>query len=135
MRIETMINKIRKNLSDDLLKPKYRIRQRLAPSAGHCYVSTEALYHMLTEGQQKKYRPHYLRVGDVTHWYLMTKKIRGVTNILDPTYDQFTFIPDYEDGTRAGFLTKKPSKRTLVLLKRIKNGRIHRKRKSSRVEC
>jgi hypothetical protein len=44
--------------------------------------------------------------------------------ILDPTYDQFQTLTKYENGKRIGFLTKQPSKRTSILLNRIKsNGR------------
>lgn len=114
--ITPLLKSIRRNLSDDLLKPEYRKKIRLSKSAGHCYVATEALYHSLSDKQREFYKPHYLKVNGVTHWYLMNK---NRDTILDPTSDQFKEILDYSNGIGAGFLTKTPSKRTLILLKRI----------------
>lgn len=116
-RITPLLKKIRKNLTDDLLKPKYRLLKRRTNSAGHCYVATEALYYSLSENQRNYYKPYYLKVDGITHWYLMNDDLN---DILDPTYDQFEEIIDYSSGVRAGFLTKTPSKRTLILLNRIK---------------
>ena len=118
-RIGSTLIAIRRNLTDDLLQPKYRKRLKRKPTSGHCYVATEALYHILSLKEREKYKPYYLKVNDDTHWYLMTD---DKIFILDPTYDQFDFLPDYDSGKRAGFLTKTPSKRTLILLQRIKNG-------------
>lgn len=108
--------KIRKNLTDDLLLPKYRKMYRRTNTAGHCYVATETLYHFLGKRNRERYKPHYLKVGDVTHWFLMTDDKK---NILDPTYDQFDRWPNYSNGKRCGFLTKKPSKRSRTLIARI----------------
>lgn len=114
--------KIRKNLSDDLLKPEFREIKNRKPTTGHCYVAAEAMYHLLSKKQKTLYKPHRLKINGTTHWYLMYKGQSGVTTILDATYDQFNFMPKYEKGIGCGFLTKQPSKRTSILLNRIKNG-------------
>lgn len=116
--ITKILLEIRRCLSDDLLSPEYRDRYRETKTAGHCYVATEALYHLLNKKDQEKYKPYYLKWEGTTHWFLMSK---DKTEILDPTYDQFKGLPDYNEGTRCGFLTKNPSKRTITLLDRIKD--------------
>jgi len=116
-KITPLLKKIRKNLTDDLLKPKYRVLKRTTNTAGHCYVASEALYHSLSEKQRNYFKPYYLKVNGITHWYLMNDERN---QMLDPTYDQFDELPDYSNGVRAGFLTKNPSKRTKILLNKIK---------------
>jgi hypothetical protein len=123
----SIMNKIRSHLTDDLLLPKYRNDRHiiLSHTTGHCYVATEALYYLLTPKQQEKFKPTYLKINGITHWFLRevgVKKDNIELTILDPTADQFTGQLPYELGKRAGFLTKTPSKRTLTLLSRIKNG-------------
>lgn len=111
-----LLLQIRKHLTDDLLLPKYRKKIRRTNTAGHCYVATETLYHLLSINNKKKYKPYYLKINGITHWYLMTD---DKINILDPTYDQFHNFPNYDLGKRAGFLTKIPSKRSQILIARI----------------
>lgn len=113
-----LLTQIRKNLTDDLLLKKYRKMKRTTPTAGHCYVATETLYHLLGSRNRNKYKPHYIKVGKITHWFLMTDDKK---DILDPTYDQFPTFPNYSKGKRCGFLTKSPSKRSQILIGRIKN--------------
>lgn len=121
------MNKIRNHLTDDLLQPKYRDSRHivLSHTTGHCYVATEALYHTLTPKQREIFKPCHLKINDITHWFLRKVEIDGddvVFTILDPTFDQFTGQLPYELGVNSGFLTKTPSKRTITLLQRIKNG-------------
>ncbi len=108
----TLNPEIRKHLSDDLRKEKYRGNPN--PAAGHCYVASEAAYHLLPEGHL--YVPCHLKINGDTHWFLRNKLTYC---IIDPTADQFDDIPDYDRGTGAGFLTKQPSKRAQELLRRI----------------
>lgn len=77
--------------------------------AGHCYVASEAVYHLLGRGT-----PHYVHVGDATHWYLV---VDGT--VVDPTSDQFDVEPPYANGRGCGFLTRQPSQRTSAVLGRI----------------
>jgi hypothetical protein len=90
---------------------------------GNCYVTCEALYHLLG-GKGGGLTPHTVRVGREVHWYLVID-IRASLNvakmILDPTRSQFppgTAIP-YHQGRGRGFLTKKPSKRARALMRRL----------------
>lgn len=88
---------------------------------GNCYVTCEALYHLLG-GKKAGYVPHTLKHEGDTHWYLVRKYCPcGMTYthpvIIDPTASQFKKPPNYSKGRGTGFLTKKPSKRARALMK------------------
>lgn len=86
------------------------------PRRGGCYVTAEALYHLLG-GKSAGYVPMVLNHEGGTHWYL---EHRGsATTILDPTEWQFAGTPDYSKGRGCGFLTKKPSKRAQALMDKL----------------
>ncbi len=105
------IDLIRKNLSDDLLKPGYE-------RGAHCYVASEALYHILG-GKSAGLKPMNIKHEGVQHWFLLS--ITGV--VIDPTADQFSAPVPYDRARGRGFLTKKPSKRAQVLIERCKHER------------
>jgi hypothetical protein len=104
---------IQSNLSTDLLKKEYRNNSH--PMTGHCYIAAEAAFHLL--GKKNGWKSYVLpkKVLNVTHWWLQKGK-----DIFDPTAEQFDFIVPYDQGKSCGFLTKRPSKRAKILLKRIK---------------
>ncbi len=79
---------------------------------GNCYVTVEALYHLLG-GKRAGYVPHRVRHEGEVHWYLVLDR----TYIIDPTARQFSDPPPYEKGRGAGFLTKGPSKRAKAMMK------------------
>jgi hypothetical protein len=101
-------------LTDDLRKPKYRGNPN--PMAGHCYVASEALFHLLG-GQASGWVPHNIKHENDQHWYL---KHRTTGAILDPTASQFRTPVPYEHGRGKGFLTKLPSKRAQEVIDRVK---------------
>lgn len=112
---EQLIIKIQKVLTPDLLKKEYLARNKSNPLFGHCYVATEALYHLLKEFD--KFKPCRAE----KHWWLQDSQ----GNILDPTAEQYTRVglkPPYEKGIRGGFLTKTPSKRASIVIKRVESG-------------
>jgi len=109
---EDLINQIRDNLTPDLLKPEFRDQPF---PVGHCYVSSEALYHLLG-GRESGLRPMRLRMPDgVVHWWLETPE----GEVIDPTHDQFGESVPYEQGKSGGFLTREPSRRATELMNRI----------------
>lgn len=112
-KINRMVESVQSNLTDDLRKPQYRGNQNCL--AGHCYVASEALYHMLG-GQRSGWVPQTIQHEGGPHWYLKHKHSGA---ILDPTAKQFNTPVPYEKGRGCGFLTKQPSKRTQVVLDRI----------------
>lgn len=112
------IKAIRKNLSDDLLKPDFKDDGR-HPMFGHCFVATEALWHLTG----KKYSVYCGKDDEgITHWWLQD----ALGNKLDATADQYTDLgkqPPYHRGKKSAFMMTynegEPSNRCKVLLDRI----------------
>jgi hypothetical protein len=101
-------------------------------SRGNCYVTCEALYHLLG-GRASGYVPHTVRHEGSVHWYLVLRtavttsstyhdgyaETSMVDRVVDPTASQFKTTPDYSRGRGRGFLTKRPSKRARALMRRL----------------
>ena len=98
-------------LTDDLRRPPYKGSSN--PLTGHCYVASEALYHLLGS---RDWVPCNIQHEGGPHWYLKNK-VTG--EILDATAGQFETPVPYEKGRGKGFLTKEPSKRAKELLRRL----------------
>lgn len=81
---------------------------------GNCYVTCEALYHLLG-GKDACLKPMVMRHEGDTHWFLMGSG----RYIIDPTAGQFKTPPDYSKARGCGFLTKAPSKRAKELMQRM----------------
>lgn len=107
------VTQVRKVLRDEDRRPCYRGNPN--PMVGHCYVASEAVYHLLG-GKRAGFTPCRARIGSDTHWWLVHES--GV--IIDPTADQFDFSVPYHVGVRAGFLTIKPSRRCMAVLARLR---------------
>lgn len=104
-------------LTDNLLLKEFKGTG--IPTLGHCYVATEAYYHLW--GKEDGFFP--VRAKDdegITHWWLENDE----GEIIDITSLQYIIrgmTPPYDRGKRGGFLTKEPSKRTKSLIKRIED--------------
>lgn len=93
---------------------------------GNCYVTCEALFHLLG-GKAAGWTPRTVQHEGDAHWYLVRivefPDLNGlwsrVSTIVDPTVSQFKTKPDYSKGRGRGFLTKKPSKRARVLMDQL----------------
>lgn len=108
-----LVADIVKHLSDDLRKPEYQGHPN--PLHGHCYVASEAYWHLTSERYYLV--PHYIRHEGTTHWYL--GHINYEYDFVDLTAGQFDSIVPYKDGTPCGFLTRQPSKRAQILIQRV----------------
>ena len=84
-------------------------------SRGNCYVTSEAIYHLLG-GQGSGWTPMTLRHEGDVHWFL---KHRDTGLVLDVTASQFERAPDYSQARGRGFLTKQPSKRALAMMQML----------------
>lgn len=115
--IRTLSRAIVAELSCDLLTPRYRAMEIANKFTGHCYVASEALYHLLG-GPASGLVPQVIRHEGGTHWYL---KNRTTGNITDLTKGQFKTVPPYEQGRGCGFLTRKPSRRCALLIGRVES--------------
>ena len=85
---------------------------------GNCYVTCEALYHLLG-GKEAGWIPMRMRWERDTHWFL--RHASGL--ILDPTASQFQDPPTHaaygQLARGSGFLTKCPSKRARELMDKL----------------
>jgi len=95
---------------DDLRRKEYRGNPNFY--AGHCYVASEALFH-LAKKRNVHLKPMFLWHENCPHWYLEYSN-----KILDLTSQQFSTSVDYTKGRGKGFLTKGPSKRAKTLIAR-----------------
>jgi hypothetical protein len=116
------ILKIQQALSLDLLVAPYRAEPSdrnayIQATKGHCYVATEAAYHLF--GKKAGFVPFVCKHDDgTTHWWLQNSNTGA---ILDPTAPQLNGNKSvYKKGRRGSFLTKKPSKRAAELIRRVK---------------
>ena len=119
LRADFLIWSIQRQLTPDTLKQPWRERAvGEHRTFGHCYVVTEALYHLW--GKNRGFKPAVVQVPEMqsTHWFL--RNVAG--EVVDGTKEQFEMhgirIP-YENGKGCGFLTKEPSKRCQALLEKI----------------
>ena len=110
--LSDLVDKVVSQLTDDLRRPPYKGSSN--PLTGHCYVASEALYHLLGS---RDWVPCNIQHEGGPHWYLKNK-VTG--EILDATAGQFETPVPYEKGRGKGFLTKEPSKRAKELLSRLK---------------
>lgn len=100
------------------MRKQYRDIPEKHITTGHCYIASEAIYHLCggkNEWSSFTGRDH---TGG-THWWLKNK---NSGEIIDPTQEQYLFLghkPPHESGRSCGFLTREPSKRAKVLIERI----------------
>lgn len=82
---------------------------------GHCYIAVEAVYHLWAK--EAGYVPYVLKHDRGTHWWLVHQQSGKV---IDPTEPQLggEGFP-YDEGRRATFLTRKPSRRAQELIRRM----------------
>ena len=117
-----LIERIQKSLTPDLLKPPYRERNATNPMFGHCYVATEAFYHIVKNDHPGRFSIFHGKDDEgIVHWWLHDNK---EVKILDITADQYYSagkIPPYERSRRGSFLTNDPSKRAVIVMKKVKN--------------
>lgn len=118
---DTLIEKIQKSLTPDLLKKQYRERNATNPMFGHCYVATEAFFHLTKSTFPGRFSIYHGRDDEgIVHWWLHDNQS---VKILDITADQYYSLhktPPYENGRRGSFLTNEPSKRAVIVMEKVK---------------
>lgn len=116
-----LIKAIKDNLTPDLLLIYYKRGEHDHPLKGHCYVASEAFYHSIPN--KKEWIPVYASYetteGHGTHWWLQHKETGKIVDITAKQFDLDFRRILYHKGRRSGFLTRNPSKRAELLLKRI----------------
>jgi len=86
---------------------------------GNCYVTCEALYHLMG-GKAQGWKPMRMKWEGDMHWFLLNT---WTQQIIDPTKNQFKRTPRtceyFMHGIGCGFLTKKPSKPARALMDKM----------------
>ena len=113
MKKSSLIKAIQESLSDDLRRPEFRGNPN--PLSGHCYVASEAFFHLTPN--PRMWKPGSIKLKNCVHWILVHRR---TGEIVDITAKQFTNPISYDKFVGRGFLTKQPSKRTKILIKRVK---------------
>lgn len=123
--VVTLTDKTRNALSDDLRRAPWKGSAN--PFAGHCYVASEAMFHILG-GRAAGITPIHMKHEAQPHWALRFSD----GSIVDPTADQFATRPNYLMARNATFLTVAPSQRAVTLIARIKSGWVRPEIRSAR---
>lgn len=107
---------VRMSLTPDLLAPPYRARVEAGanPMTGHCYVASEAYFH-LAGGREAGLKPMSIQHEGGPHWWIRTAAGMDI----DLTAEQFSTPVPYADGHGKGFLTRQPSKRAAEVMRRV----------------
>jgi hypothetical protein len=117
-----LIEKIQKSLTPELLKQPYRERNASNPMFGHCYVATEAFYHLTKDEHPGRFSIYHGKDDEsITHWWLHDNTL---VRILDITADQYYSVgktPPYNKSRHGSFLTNEPSKRAVIVMEKVKN--------------
>ena len=108
---------VRASLTPDLLEPEYRrkVEAGAHPMTGHCYVASEALWH-LKGGERSGLTPMQLTHEGASHWYLQGP--RG--GVVDLTAEQFRGAVPHERAQPRAFLGPTPSKRARTVIRRAR---------------
>jgi hypothetical protein len=110
--VDVLARRVAAALSDDLRQPRYRGDPN--PMRGHCYVATEALYHLIG-GAKSGAKPMNVKHEGDQHWFLRLQDGR----IVDVTASQFESPVPYALARGRGFLTREPSRRALEVIRRV----------------
>lgn len=119
--VSKLISTIKSCLTPELLEPKYREENETNPMFGHCYVATEALYHMLKSAKLiGSYKPCQAEdERGISHWWLQNEEEKK----LDITSAQYTSkgkTPPYSKGQLRSFMTPKASKRARQVIRCVR---------------
>lgn len=118
-RERSIMQRVKAVLTPDLLKQPYRrlVEAGADPMTGHCYVATEAIWHLLG-GSKSPYKTMVIQHEGGTHWFLLGPD----GTIIDATKEQFRTPVPYEFGRGNGFMTTtaKPSARAREVLARVR---------------
>ena len=108
---------IKRQLTPDLLTPKYREENLTNPTYGHCYHSTQALFYLMNTDKLIPMSGIDYR-GDY-HWWLQDGE-----RVYDVTADQYYTVgklPPYHNGKKGKWYGwgQRPHQRSLDLIVRV----------------
>ena len=114
--LEIVSKVILDNLTPDLIDKKWKQRNSITPSFGHCYAASACLQKVFGTKNIKLY--HAKDDEDIWHWWAID--IDG--NRIDLTAEQYTSwnrIPPYTNGKKSGQLGWGYRKKVSTLLERV----------------
>ncbi len=122
MNMALVMGLIKRNLTPDLLSPKYRAENQTNPTYGHCYHSTQALFYLMDTDKLQPMSGIDYR-GE-THWW-----IQNDDNIYDLTAEQYLSVgklPPYAVGKKSKWYGWKgrPHQRSLDLMVRVLGNKV-----------
>lgn len=100
------------SLTDDMRRAPYKGHRN--PLRGHCYVASEAYYH-IAGGKNAGLKPMFVSHEGAPHWFLLAAN----GSVIDLTAGQFRTPVPYWKAKGKGFLTSKPSARAVELIRRV----------------
>ncbi len=85
---------------------------------GNCYVTSEALYHLLG-GKAAGWKAMRMKHEGDTHWFLINVHTGQIVDVTVSQFKEPPTVDEYFWAVGTGFLTKKPSKRARVLMEKL----------------
>lgn len=108
---------IKQNLKSDLIPKKWKTKNFLNPTYGHCHNVAGCLYKIFGSKEISMYRGYD---GEIYHWWVVDK----AGKLIDLTSEQYTSIgkiPPYDKGEKSGLLGFEYKKRVMKLYERVMN--------------
>jgi len=107
---------VRSSLTPELLRSEHVPDKGRPASCGHCYVASEAVWHLLG-GRRSGLTPKTVRHEGATHWWLEDKDGKIIDLAARGCFDEAVPRPK---GRRRAFLTEQPSKRAQEVCRRAR---------------
>ena len=117
--IESIMKSIANNLTPEMVTKKYREENSSNPMFGHCYHSSQALFHLMdTDVLEQRTAIDY---HGCSHWWLADKTTEKIYDITADQYYHVGQIPPYVDGKKKPWYgwKQRPHQRTLDLMVKV----------------
>ena len=114
--LEKVSKIIVENLTPDLIPKKWRKRNSMNPTFGHCHTASACLQKVFGTKNIKLYRA--LDEEDIWHWWCVDKDGKRI-DLTSEQYYGYGRVPPYDRGEKASILGWGFKKRVLELLERV----------------
>ena len=117
--IESVMGSIASNLKPEMVTKKYREENATNPMFGHCYHSSQALFHLMdTDVLEQRTAIDY---HDCSHWWLVDKTTEKIYDITADQYYHVGQTPPYAKGVKKPWYgwQQRPHQRTLNLMIKV----------------
>ena len=117
--IESVMKRIASNLEPNMVTKKYREENATNPMFGHCYHSSQALFHLMdTDVLEQRTAIDY---HGCSHWWLVDKTTEKIYDITADQYYHVGQTPPYAKGVKKPWYgwQQRPHQRTLNLMIKV----------------